>query len=522
VNDVFNQLMIYIRGIWRYRWYIHLLAWPICIAGWYFVYSLPDEYRSSARVYVDTQSILRPLLKGLAVETNVGHQVQMITRTLLSRPNIEKVALMADMDLSAKTPGEMESLLSSLEKRIKITGVSRQNLYRLEFVDQDPQLAQQVVQSLLTIFVESALGGNRDDSNSAQKFLTKQIAEYETKLTAAEERLKEFKRANIGLMPQDGKGYFERLDEAINRLSEAKLVLKEEMNQRDELRRQQLGEEPTFGMGNNQFDQREISTSHDDRIKGLEEQLDELTLLYTDEHPDVVSTKRLLSQLEKKRESEIQEIMESRSDTAIQGDSALTQNPVYQRLRIALGEGDAKVVALKVRVEEYQKQKDELQRLVDTVPQIEAELKRLNRDYDVHKRNYETLVARKESAIISEDAERSSDELRFKIVDPPRVPLSPTGPNRLMFGTAVLFGGLVMGIVFALFLSQLKPTFDNRKTIRDVIGLPVLGGVSMVWSERQRLKNKLEAISFGLVFMGLLVVYGGYLAFQVYAPGIFD
>lgn len=520
MNDVLNQLLTYIRGIWRYRWYIHLLAWPICAAGWYLVYTLPDQYESSARVYVDTQSILRPLLKGLAVETNVGQQVQMITRTLLSRPNIEKVALMADMDLSAKTPDEMENLLTQLEKRIRVTGANRQNLYRINFVDKDPQLAKQVVQSLLTIFVESALGDNRLDSNAAQKFLTDQIAEYEIKLTEAEERLKDFKRKNIGLMPQDGKGYFSRLDAAMNKLNRAKLELKEETNRRDELRRQQLGEEPTFGiMGDKQFNQQELTSSQDDRIKAQEKRLDELSLVYTDEHPDVVSTKRLLAQLNAQRQKEIELAKASRANVT-QSNPALAQNPVYQRLRIALGEGDAKVAALNVRVEEYQKEVTELQGLVNTVPQIEAELKRLNRDYEVHKRNYESLVTRKESAKISEDAGRSSDEFRFKIVDPPRLPLSPIGPNRLIFSTVVLIGGLIMGVVFALFLSQLKPTFDNRKTVRDVIGLPVLGGVSMVWSERQRLKNKLEAISFGLVFMGLLAVYGAYLAMQIYASDV--
>lgn len=517
MNDVLKQLLTYIRGIWRYRWYIHLIAWPICAAGWYIVYTLPDQYESSAQVYVDTQSILKPLLKGLAVETNVGEQVQMITRTLLSRPNMEKVALMADMDLSAKTPDEMETLLVQLEKRIRVTGSNHQNLYRIKFVDKDPQQAKQVVQSLLTIFVESTLGGNRMDSTSAQKFLTEQIAEYEFKLVSAEERLKEFKRKNIGLMPQDGKGYFARLDEAMNRLSQAKLKLKEELNQRDELLRQQLGEEPTFGiMDNNQYQQSEVSAPQDERIKTLEKRLDELTLTYTDEHPDVISTRRLLSDLEAQRKEEVKLITEARGNVT-QSSPSLAQNPVYQRLRIALGSTNANIAALEVRVKAFQKEVVELERLVNTVPQIEAELKRLNRDYEVHKRNYETLVTRKESAKISQDAERSSDEQRFKIVDPPRTPVSPIGPNRLMFSTVALIGGLIIGVVFALFLSQLKPTFDNRTTVRDVIQLPVLGSVSMVWSERQRIKNKLEAISFGLVFMGLLVVYGGYLAWQIYA-----
>ena len=180
-----------------------------------------------------------------------------------------------------------------------------------------------------------------------------------------------------------------------------------------------------------------------------------------------------------------------------------------------MGEAEASVVALQVRVKEYQRRVNELKNKVDTIPKVEAELSRLNRDYAVNKTNYETLVARRESAIISEQAQQSSDTVKFKVIDPPRVSLSPVGPNRILFDTAVLFGGLFIGCVFAVFLSQIKPTFEHRGTVMEVVGLPVLGSVSMVWSQRQRIKNKLEVFSFGLVFVILLLLYGANIALRL-------
>ena len=199
MQDILSQILSHIRSTWRYRWYMVLVSVPLCIGGWAYVQLMPDQYEASARVYLDTQSILRPLMRGLAVDSDVGSQIGMITKTLLSRPNLEKVARMTDLDLKAKTPDQMDNLLDMLNGKIKLEEVPRaRNLYKIRYEDSSPQLAKKVVQSLLTIFVESTLGQSRKDTDSAQTFLDQQIKEYEARLVAAEDRLKDFKRRNIG------------------------------------------------------------------------------------------------------------------------------------------------------------------------------------------------------------------------------------------------------------------------------------------------------------------------------------
>src|SRR4051812_28613058 len=116
MQQTIGQLLTYIKEIWQYRWYAAMFTWFLCIAGWVFVYFIPDRYEASARVYVDTQTILKPLLSGLAVQPNVDQQVTMITRTLISRPNIEKVIRMSDLDIKTKTAEEKEALIDRLSK----------------------------------------------------------------------------------------------------------------------------------------------------------------------------------------------------------------------------------------------------------------------------------------------------------------------------------------------------------------------------------------------------------------------
>ena len=201
MNDlIVQQIFYYVHGVWRRRWIVLLVSWFVCVAGWTFVASLPDVYESSARVYVDTSGILRPLLKGIAVEDNVDDEIFFIERTLTSRPNLEKIARMTDLDITATTPSETERLLERIKDHTTIT-LEGENLYFVGFNATDPRLAKNVVQSYLTLFVESNLGQSRRDSDAAGEFLDEQIKQYEAQLTTAERRLAEFKQENAGLLP---------------------------------------------------------------------------------------------------------------------------------------------------------------------------------------------------------------------------------------------------------------------------------------------------------------------------------
>src|SRR5919106_1430363 len=98
MNGIYGQLLFYANALWRRRWYAVGVAWLMCLVGWGLVAVIPDTYRASGRIYVDTASLLRPLLSGIAVETDLEAEVEMMQLTLLSRPNLLKVAEMTGLD----------------------------------------------------------------------------------------------------------------------------------------------------------------------------------------------------------------------------------------------------------------------------------------------------------------------------------------------------------------------------------------------------------------------------------------
>ena len=506
MQEILVQIYSYLRGIWKRRWPMLMMAWFICLVGWVFVLKMPDEYSSTAKVYVDTQSVLRPLLRGIAVQSNVTQQVQLMTKTLFTRPNLEKAARMTDLDLNVKNEHEMDALLTSLSERVKLSGGGRQNIYTLSFRDSDPELAKKVVQSFLTIFVESSLGSTRKDSDVAQKFLDEQIREYEARLVESEDRLKEFKQRNVGLMPGSGGDYFTKLKSAQAELSGSKDRLEEVIRRRNEIKRQMQGEEPTFGLAPSaNIFTGGLAHPLDGRIAEMEQRRDELLLKYTEKHPDVVSLQDTLERLKAERQQELDEAMSTMPEVA--STPPLQQNPVYQQLKISLGQAEAEVVALTARAEKARSDVEKLDKLVDTIPAVEAEMKRLNRDYNIIRANYEELLSRRESARVAQEAEATGDSVKFKVIEPARVPLEPSGPNRQLFLSIVLVAALGAGIAMAFFLSQIKQTFDTRTSLRDVTQLPVLGSIAMEWSPAQRIKLRLETAVFIVAGSFLMLVY---------------
>src|SRR5690242_2431184 len=234
MQELLQQALALARGMWHRRWVGLAVAWIAALIGIAIVYRIPERYEASARVYVDTETLLRPLLAGLAIQPNLDQQVAMMSRTLISRPNVEKLIRMADLDLGSSSNAAREDLIDTVTKTIKLEGNVSHNLYTISYRDQNPNEAKKVVQSLLTIFVESSLGDKRQDTQSAVKFLDDQIRNYEKTLQTAEDRIKDFKLKYIGVSPTGtGQDYFTRVNQLAAQIDAAKMDLQSAEQARD-------------------------------------------------------------------------------------------------------------------------------------------------------------------------------------------------------------------------------------------------------------------------------------------------
>jgi polysaccharide chain length determinant protein (PEP-CTERM system associated) len=497
--EITATLLNFLKALGKYRWYAVAISWTIAVIGWAVVMRLPNQYEASARVYVDTQSILKPLLSGMTTLPNLDQQVIFMRRTLISRPNVERLMRMVDLDVKAKDTKEHEKMVDDLISQIKIAGTERDDIYTITYTAENPKLGKDVVQSLLTIFVEGSFSGKKQDSEKAVQFIDDQIKTYEGKLTAAENSLKEFKIRNIGLLPREGGGDFSsQMLQATDQLSQARLELAEAEQARAAIRRQISGEPGKPGEVTN------IGVTDPDlesRIATTQKNLDTLRLQFTEQHPDIVANRHLMDQL-----------LAQKADLAKQkrrsADPGAGYSPMLQQLNVSLSQAEARVASMRTRVEEYSARLARLRAQSASVPEVEAQLVQLNRDYQVNKENYQKLLERRESARLSGDLSSATDMLTFRVIDPPTVPLEPAGPNRLRLFSLVFAGALVAGIAVAFLMSQLRPTFLSQATLREVTGLPVLGSIGMNWTAEQTIRRKRRLAALGVSVLVLFGIYG--------------
>lgn len=507
MEEILRQAQTLLRATWKHRRLGMLVAWIVGAIAAGVILRIPDRYEASARIFVDTQSILKPLMSGLAVQPNIEQQVMMLSRTLISRPNVEKLIRMADLDLNIKGKAEQEALIDEVTKGLKIQSVGRDNLYTLAYRDTEPGKAQRVVQALVSIFVESSLGNKRQDSDSARKFIDEQIRNYETKLQEAESRLKEFKLRNIEMQTGEGKDSLGRMSEIMSQLSQARLELKEVENSREALKKQILG----LTTGNKDSDGvTSVSMPElDSRIETQRRNLDALLQRYTEQHPDVVNTRRVIRELEDQKRREVADL---RKAAANNPNSLAGNSSAGLELQRSLAMSDAAVATLRTRVSEYESRYKKMTELMKTQPQLEAEFTQLNRDYDIHKKNYEQLVSRRESAELSGDLEAAGSVADFRLIDPPRASNNPVAPNRTLLFPLGLLLGLAAGLFVAFAASQIRPVFFDGKNLREATGLPLLGTVSLIPNEARRLKERASLRRFLAATAGLFVAYGAGIA----------
>jgi polysaccharide chain length determinant protein (PEP-CTERM system associated) len=516
MDEIVRQIVEILRGMWHRRWIGVAVAWVVAIVGAVVVARVPDRFEATARVYVDTTSLLKPLLSGLAVQPDVEQQVGMLARTLITRPNVEKLVSKTDLDAGLSSQAAKDKLVDEIIKELRFTTTGRDNVYNVSFRDNDRAHAQRVVQALVSMFVESGLGNKRRDTESTKKFIDEQIAAYEKRLAESENRLKEFRLRNLTMTTAGGgaggQDYVARTGAATEELAKARMELRIAEQSRDALKRELAGEVPILLPDTSVTTSAGTGTPElDARIDVQRRLLDELLRRYTDQHPDVAQTRRMIASLEEQKRQEVEARRKAAAAAGPARISAAT-NPVFQQIKISLSEAEANVAALQARVAELQSRLDQLKASANRVPQVEAELAQLNRDYEIVRQNYQQMVTRRESLLLTGEVDETAGLAEFRIIDPPRVSDKPVFPNRLVLIPLLLVVAIGAGAAASFAFSQLLPTIHSTRGLREIAQRPVLGSLSLQPTPAMIRRQRLSTVYFSGSLACLVAVYGVWLA----------
>ena len=499
--DSMREMVARYGGLaWHRRWWGVTAAWIICVIGWMAVASMPNQYEAFARVYIDADAVLTPLLRGIAVESSLQDQLDLLQHMLLSRPNLERIIQKTDLQLETTTQSDTERMEERLATRIQVVAQTR-NIFSITYRSTNRQLAADVVQAMLASFIENKAGDNRDEIDRATLFIDGQIATYEKALRAAETRRAEFRKKYIDLLPGDGGS--NRLEQARQQVGTLTGQLADARADRALIAKELASTQASFGGGGG------AAAAPPDQQVSLheaEDRLRQLLQIYTPAYPEVITQQHLVDELRRNPDKPAA-VTPSEVNRSV-------ANPVYETYRLRLTETDERIGSLVRQITDATAERDRLAAIASGVPELEAQYVNMNRDYDVVRRNYDELVSRREGMRISDAAQKKASNIKLVIIDPPSAPQVPVAPNRTLLALAVLVAGLGAGAGVIAALLALDQSFHTIADLR-AMGMTVIGSVSLAvlpMTATARIRQiALFSAAFGLLFVvlgGVLVKFG--------------
>ncbi|GAB4529881.1 MAG: hypothetical protein Tsb0010_11800 [Parvularculaceae bacterium] len=490
MKDVLEQLGGYISVGWRNRWLALIVAWAVSLVGWVVVERIPDAYRSSSRVFIDTDSMIRNSMQGIAASfgDSVSTSIAFFRQSLLSRPSLEEIMRRADLDVRAATPEDRERIIEDLRNNLRVAS-DRESIYTIEYVSQDPGIAQAVVQAVVDRFVETNLGSNREELETTSTFLNNQIDETEADIERTQQTLRRFEIQNRDYLSENN--YEVQLRERRSELFRVAGEREQAISRRDDLQ-EQLDELLEKIRAGDIVDTQLAATTVE-----LEAELARLLSVYTEEHPDVIIIKQ---RLERER-ARLQEIV------AAGANGAEINNSFVNEIRAAIREEEAKINAADAQSAILRNQIAELETFVARMPTIEIERQRMQRDLQVAQENLQKLIDRREQARFAQRLDVETSIVEFRVIEPPTRPNAPTDPNRLVLRTGVLAAGLGGGGALAIGLGILMGTYSSRAQLIRSVGRPVIGSVRRTTLPSDRPRWFLEAMIFWSAVLALLAAF---------------
>ncbi len=506
LSDYLLHGLKYLRLVCSARRFVMPLVLFFCLSGWLIAWYLPNVYQSETRVYVEPQSTLKYILDGIVdPESTVEQDLVDVARvSLVTTTNLEKVANDNDMLLDARTSIDKEIILEELKEDVRITTQRRSGTREgtqdlvISYRDIDGERSKAIVGSFLDVFLNTVLSNRRTDTTRSVEFLEKQIGQYSSLLNESESRLKRFKIDNSDLIGgENGGGFYEELRKSEEKANDAALELTQASQRRSRLRQEYDRTNSTSGT-NSAGALRKAA-----QIRELEIRLGELLLQYTEDHPDVIGTRDQLVNLK-------------RGFVAPKaGSNTVGAQIAVAELARQLSTAEADVGGAQAKVDEYNRRVRKLSAAIDTIPELEDEHKKLNRDYEGLKGRYDDFVNRLEQARIVNAAEGN---VEFRIIEPPRTLPRPVEPNRPLLITLIFLGAWGLGVAIPIFLDLVRPSVSSLKDIAKLTEWPVLGTVSMTENSAASMRVGMKTL---LVFLILTVVAYAALAVLSVLPQAF-
>jgi len=479
------NLIEYLEILYKRRIHFLTIFFVITTAITIASYFMPKVFASKTLILIERQNLLKNIVgQESFIRDEMNSKVRTFKERIISTGNLIDIIKKLDLDVNLKGPGSLENLIKKMRENISVT-VKGVNLFEISYEDEKPKVCMQVTRALVDNFIESSLTESRSETHSVFDFINSQLDQYKKNLEKSEATLKSFKEEHIGELPGEINANLSKLSNYEAALAEAKLSLNVAILKKDKLMEQLKQEKPFMDpLGDTEA-----------RLRFLEDQLKRLLLNYTDKYPEVV---RIKKEIEKTKKQLSSKENKEGSETILNPETSLP-NPVYQKLREDLGAIEVEIASHQSRLREFQRKVDEYRKKAQSVPQQEEDLTRITRDYKVNEEIYQMLLRRLEEARISKELQADEQGEKFRIVDPPRIPINPIKPNRARIILLGLLLGVVSGIGVILLIEYFDSSIRNLNDAKEFFEIPIIGTIPAILGDNDIKRTKKINLIGGIV-----------------------
>jgi polysaccharide biosynthesis transport protein len=456
---------------------------------------LPKTYEASSTVFIEKSTVMNPLLQGVGVSGSIEERLNNLRSRMTSRNIIERVAKKLDLEGKGKGVDQYERLIAEIQKNLEVNVKGRQretDLFTISYSGHDPKNVRDIVNTLISEYIEESLGFKRDDAYGAFTFIDGQLKDYKKQLEDSDKAIRAFREKYPRMVPQNETTILTRIETFQTGKIDTEIKLKELARKRENLRKQLSGEKElavasVTGEG-----------TPGSRLNMLNNQLMVLMTKYTEDYPEVVKVKSEIEELKRQM---------AKATGALRGNAGAetsTLDPIFQQLREELAKTDAETESLRARLSELERQQEVATAELRSRPKEQEEWSKLQRDRAAMQRTYDDLLQKVDRANISKNLEAADKGSTFKIVDAailPRIPVKPNRVQMILMGIAL---GVATGIGVAIGLDFLDHSFKDESTLAEGLRLPVLAAIPQIVTEE-------DVVSESRRFRRTIIVTGGYL-----------
>jgi polysaccharide chain length determinant protein (PEP-CTERM system associated) len=469
----------YVSVVRRRKWWLIVPVVVSVLVGIGLALTLPREYLSSTTIGIAAPSVSADVAK-VAAPFDRDERLRAISQQLLSKPVLARVVREEHL---APGDAEVEGAVARLRRNVQPVTVpqpiapsdgSRADMFVVSYVDSTPVAAQRIAARLAQVFVDETSRGREMRAQGTTQFLSNQLALSKSRLTQLEERLTAAKRAYMGRLPEQGSANLQTLNGLRQQLDSTDTALRSEQDRLSMIDRQiaamRQGADslpPVRGA------ETQMPATPEGRVLALQRELADARMQYTDKHPEVI---RLQEELKNAQAEAAAERTRPESDRV----ALLRNDPTYRQLVADQELGRMRVRELQRAEGQVRAQITQYQQRVESAPLVEQQLSALERDFQLEKKQYEDLAARRDAAALSEDLERKQAGERFKVLSPATWPRQPFKPNLPRILLMAIVAGVFLGGLSAVGREFLDRSIYDAHTLQREYDLPVLGEISRI------------------------------------------